>query len=83
MLLGDLTRRLPVCAVCKRPVSEVRIWYNPALRLHMVAVRCHGSEEVVGLTDNLLLAHDAVVGVGEAFVGEASGKLSGGGDDLT
>lgn len=54
---------LPWCAVCRRPVAELRSWYDELRREEVFEAHCHGESERVALTDAQLVLCDVRVGV--------------------
>lgn len=57
---------LPFCAVCQKPVDELRSWYDEMLQQRVYEARCHGQVERCELTDYVLAMADNLR-FGEAF----------------
>lgn len=42
-----------MCAVCHKPVDELRSWREPWSTSDTIEARCHGASEIVDLSDAL------------------------------
>ena len=61
------SRSMPFCAVCQKPVDEVRCWYDEMRRQRVYEARCHGAVERCELTDYTLAMVEGNLRFGEAF----------------
>jgi hypothetical protein len=64
--------QLPICAVCKRPVTRLTAWHGAAEGSMVYVAECHGAKQCVELTARQMEGagpHGIVFG--EAFSEEA------------
>ena len=62
------TLGMPMCAVCKKPVDRLEMYYDIRRCRTVYVAYCHGDQQEVALNDAMVVNADGI-SVGEAFAG--------------